>query len=51
MDFFHLENGLITKRRQNIASTSVTAELKSESKFKCQLCPKYYILDMHFQPI
>ena len=44
MDFSHLENGFITKRRhQNIASTSGTAESKSESKFKCPLCPKYYI--------
>ena len=39
MDFSHLENGFNTKRRhQNIASTTGTAESKSESKFKYPFC-------------
>ena len=40
-DFSHLENGFITKRRHQNAS-SVT-DSKSQPRFKCPLCPKYYL--------
>ena len=40
-DFSHLEDGFITKRRhQNAESAN---QSRSKLKFKCLLCPKYYI--------
>ena len=40
-DFSHLENRFIAKRRHQNAS--FVTDSKSQLKFKCPLCPKYYL--------